>query len=176
MPAAGRCAAMTDRRRRAEVIDPRQPASVSFYPRAAGFALLEVLIAGAVLAVGLTGAAALAADAVRAQHGASLRAHAVNLATDLAERLRANPAGLLSYAEPPGSFGCVSGPTAARRCTPRELARHDLAEWLGDIQDALPDGRGAVVTDAETTPVSYAISIQWTGRRGSERFALEGRL
>ena len=47
---------MTDRRRRAQIIDPRQPASVSIYPRAAGFALLEVLIAGAVLAVGLTGA------------------------------------------------------------------------------------------------------------------------
>ncbi len=194
MPADGRCAAVAERRAcaagcklppRVAFAQPSRRAAAPGLPlraggpsglRTDGFALLEVFVAATVLAVGLTGAAALATDAVRAQHGAGLRAQAVNLATELAERLRANRAGLLSYGETPSDFGCVSGVAAARRCTPGELARHELADWRTDIRTTLPDGRGAITTDPEAIPISYAITIRWAGRRGGEQFTLEGRM
>ena len=141
-----------------------------------GFTLAEVLVALAVLSVGLLGAAALAVDTVRAQHRALLRSEAQRLASDLAERMRGNRAGLPAYQAPPAEAGCVSTAAPARRCTPEELARHELMEWRAALRRALPGGRGALVLAPAGAPVRFAITVHWRWRARDERFTLQGWL
>jgi type IV pilus assembly protein PilV len=143
---------------------------------AKGFSLVEVLVALAVLSVGLLGAAALAVDTVRAQHRAMLRVQAQRLAADLEERLRANRAGLPAYREAPARFGCIAGADPARRCTPEELAREELAVWRDEIERSLPEGSGEVRLAAGADPTAFAIAIRWRWRDRRERHALEGWL
>lgn len=143
---------------------------------APGFSLVEVLVALAVLAVGLLGAAALAVDTVRAQHRAMLGAQAQRLAADLAERLRANRAGLAAYHEAPTLFGCVSGATPGRRCTPQELAREDLARWQSEIDRTLPRGQGTVTLASGGAATAYAVSVRWRWRDRREHYTLRGWL
>jgi type IV pilus assembly protein PilV len=149
----------------------RRPAA-----RTAGFSLVEVLVALAVLAAGLLGAAALAVDTVQAQHRGMLRAQAQRLAADFAERLRGNRAGLLAYREEPARFGCISGATPGERCTPEELAREELADWRDDIARMLPGGRGEVTLSAGAPPLAYEISLRWRWRDRDERHTLAGWL
>ena len=144
--------------------------------RAAGFTLAEVLVALAVLGVGLLGAAALTVDTVQAQHRALLRAQAQRLAADLAERLRANRAGLLAYGETPARFGCVSTTSPGRRCSPSELARHELADWRQELRRTLPEGRGDLTLAAAPAPARYAVTIRWRWREQIERLTLTGLL
>ncbi len=59
------------------------------FPRhSRGFTLIEALVALVVLSIGLLGIAALYLDSLRAGRTAIYRTQAVNLAADLADRLR----------------------------------------------------------------------------------------
>ena len=57
---------------------------------ARGFSLLEAMIALVVLSVGMLGIAALHAQSLAASRTAQLRTQAVNLAGDMADRVRVN--------------------------------------------------------------------------------------
>src|SRR5512138_827355 len=63
-------------------LSPREPA--------AGFTLIEVLIALVVLAIGMLGIAAVYLEGLRASRDALLRTQAVILAADMGDRIRAN--------------------------------------------------------------------------------------
>lgn len=62
-----------------------------------GFSIIEVLVALVILSVGLLGLAALQAEGLRGSSSAIQRTAAVNLASDIADRMRANRAALDSY-------------------------------------------------------------------------------
>jgi type IV pilus assembly protein PilV len=143
---------------------------------AAGFTLVEVLVALAVLAIGLLGAAALAVDTVQMQNRAALRAQAQRLSADLAERLRSNRAGLLAYGTAPAVSGCTATTTPGVVCTPEELAREELAFWRDDVRRTLPRGRGALTLSSEEQPARYAIVVRWRWRERNEHVTLMGRL
>jgi len=66
-------------------------------PRARGFSMLEVLMALAVLSVGLLGAAAMLLDSLRVHGSALHRLGATQLARDMADRIRANPRARALY-------------------------------------------------------------------------------
>jgi type IV pilus assembly protein PilV len=142
----------------------------------AGFTLAEVLVALAVLAIGLLGAAALAVDTVQMQNRAALRAQAQRLSADLAERLRSNRAGLLAYGSDPAVSGCTATTTPGARCTPEELAREELALWRAEIRRILPQGRGALTLATDGQPARYAIVVSWRWRDRNERVTVTGRL
>lgn len=63
-----------------------------------GFTLIEVLVALVVMSVGMLGIAALYLEGLRAGRTALYRTTAVNLAADMADRIRANPNAGLAYA------------------------------------------------------------------------------
>ena len=55
-----------------------------------GFSIVEALVALVVLSVGMLGIAALYVESLRAGRTAVYRTQAVNLAADMADRIRAN--------------------------------------------------------------------------------------
>ncbi|MCG8370161.1 MAG: type IV pilus modification protein PilV, partial [Proteobacteria bacterium] len=63
-----------------------------------GFSLVEVLIALIIMSVGMLGIAGLYVQSMQAGRTSMLRHHAVTLAGDIADRIRANPAAGAAYA------------------------------------------------------------------------------
>lgn len=133
-----------------------------------GAGLIEVLVALAIGATGLLGQALLLQHSLAAEGAALRRAQASSLLGRLAEQIRANPAARAEYALPadalpPVAPGCADSAT----CTPAELARLDLADWLVAIAATLPAASTAPPTITYAPGVASGIdrldlSIGWS--------------
>lgn len=117
-----------------------------------GFTLLEVLIALVVLSIGLLGIAALQGVGLRTSHGAYLTSQASLLAYDMADRIRANPAG---FAVNDLVFNCPETPAT----TP--LADAEMDEWSCAVETLLPKGSGTITRMAVGDFMRYTIVVQW---------------
>jgi len=145
--------------------------------RSSGFTLLEVLIAIVVFSIGLLGIATLQIAGMKQAFNANVRTVAMQQASDIADRMRANKQGFRD-----GEYDIAAMPAdwdvdcAADPCEPDELAEYDLVEWNDANADVLPLGVGMVCVDA--TPDDgddtdwqcdgngdvYAVKVQWTER------------
>ena len=124
----------------------------------AGFGLIEVLVAFLILTIGLLGMVSLQNKALYMSNTSYLYSQAVFLADDLLDRMRSNRDSLIRYqmsaADPlPAIVDCSSG--AAADCEPDDIADHDKALWLRDLQALLPSGQADVTVsvDNEVTVV-----------------------
>ncbi|MEZ5562046.1 MAG: type IV pilus modification protein PilV [Gammaproteobacteria bacterium] len=125
-----------------------------------GFTLIEVLVALVVMSVGMLGIAALYLEGLRAGRTAIYRTTAVNLAADMADRIRANQRAGNAYAGngPGADQSCVNGD---EDCTPAELASDDWFSWSSQIDAQLPEGASAeILASAGPAPV-YTITLRW---------------
>ncbi len=132
-----------------------------------GFSIVEVLVALVVLAVGMLGIAGLYVTSLRASGSAILRTQAVNLAGDLADRIRANPNAGSAYVGPASSGNNCSG-ASPTTCGAAELAADDLYWWDQQVRNVMPDTDGNPNTPQWTVGVStggrprtYTIQITW---------------
>lgn len=122
---------------------------------AAGFTLIEVLVALVVLSIGLLGVAAMSLDSLRASRAALWRSQAATLAADMADRIRANRF-------PADAYDC-GGP-----CQPAAggdaVAMADLDWWRRAVNAGLPDGVGAIHYEAGRigVPAAYTVQVSWT--------------
>lgn len=130
-----------------------------------GFTMVEVLVALVVLAIGLLGIAALYLNSLQSGRTAVYRTQAVNLAADLADRIRANRAAQAAYAT---AFGDVEVEVAScfttGGCVEGDLASSDLARWKATLAQLLPNGQGQVVFVAPVAPgepANYVVTVQW---------------
>jgi type IV pilus assembly protein PilV len=129
--------------------------------RSAGCALLEALVALSILAVGLLGSIALLLASLRSSREALHHGTAVRLAGDLAERVRANRAGLSGYPFNTTMAASVAGPT----CGPEDRASADVAEWQQELATVLPQAVARLTLD-DTTAVAgtwCTIQLSWGG-------------
>ena len=130
-----------------------------------GFTLVEAMVALVVLAVGMLGIAGLYVTTLRSGGGAIYRMQAVNLAADLADRIRANRGANLAYAGAAANNNCYG--TGSVDCAPALMAANDLLVWQQQIAAILPGGNGVVaVAPAATPPYTYTITISWTESGG----------
>lgn len=108
--------------------------------------MIEAMVAVLVLSLGLLALASFQLRVLSDSVGASNQNVAVQLAGDIADRIRANPGAVASSAyvadwaspdedEPEPS--CVS---AGASCNAAELAAHDLWSWKRAVAGALPGG------------------------------------
>jgi len=128
-----------------------------------GFSLLEVLVSVAVLAIGLLGLARLQATGLMNNQSAYQISQATVLAYDLADRMRANTAGINTYltsnttlaeADAAGEQeGCVS----TSGCTSALMAQNDLREWYLDLTASLPSPAGLITVAGGV----FTITINW---------------
>ena len=127
--------------------------------RVRGFSLVEVLIALIVMSVGMLGIAGLYVHTMQAGRTSLFRHQAVNLAGDVADRIRANPTAGAAYAAATGTDnGCVDGTV---ECTPAEMAANDIVVWEAQADDTLPAGDVTVTFNNAVTPNTYQIRIDW---------------
>lgn len=130
-------------------------------PAQRGFTIVEALVALVVLAVGMLGIASLYVTTLRASGSATSRMHAINLASDLGDRIRANRTAEAAYAgAAAGTLDTCIGTGVT--CTDAQMAAHDLAVWQRAIQDAFPGAPAGVVTvDTAANPTTYRIQVSW---------------
>lgn len=133
---------------------------------AAGFTLIEVLVAMLVLAIGLLGVAAMQMRGLQFSHDAYLRSQVSVLAYDMADLMRLNRANVADY------VGTHTVPaTAPAACTATIMATvsaaNDLTCWRRHVYDALPPGSSADIVDE--TGGEFTIDVAWTDREGSTR-------
>jgi type IV pilus assembly protein PilV len=133
-----------------------------------GFSLIEVLVSIVVLSGGLLGVAALQVTGLRVGQSSFYRAQAAQLATDMADRLRANAGEART---------CQLALDAPTPVGPTTTCGRDLAEWRGRLR-ALPGGTGAVEVDLAASLVT--VTVQWDDSLGGgdtgANFALVTRL
>ncbi|OOG57267.1 type IV pilus modification protein PilV [Rhodanobacter sp. C03] len=149
-------------------------------PHEHGASLIEVMMSVLVFSVGLIGLAGLMMMATRSNHAAYLRTQVTFLASNMANRMSANPVGVWngsynSHAYPVSDSapGCGSG----AGCGPVALAMHDQMLWSRQLKTFLPNpsatiqcGGGASV-GYDATPQfnlrppyggNCAMSISWS--------------
>lgn len=144
--------------------------------RQRGITMVESLVALVVLSVGLLGIASLYVTSLRTGRTALIRTQAVNLVSDMGDRIRANGRArgaydLDTYGGAPAAQGCV----VAANCDEAALAQDDLASWLLSVNATLPNPvatlnftQGA----AAGLPDQYRIDIAW--QEASENFSYGG--
>lgn len=132
-----------------------------------GVGLIEVLVAMAVMALGILAVAGAQASSLRSSHGAHYRAQASFIAQDMIERMRGNPGQARNYTL---DFDAAA-PTGT------SIADRDRAQWLGLVA-LLPGGAGAVDVDELSNLVR--VSVRWdntrSGGAADETFTLTSRI
>ena len=123
-----------------------------------GFTLVEVLIALIILSVGMLGIAGLYVHSMQAGRTSLFRHHAVTLAGDVADRIRANPRAAIAYSQAGANNNCVNGGVD---CTPEQMAGNDIDLWDQQAADTLPNGTVTVDIDNTVIPWTYQITIAW---------------
>ncbi len=125
-----------------------------------GFSLVEVLITLVIMSVGMLGIAGLYVQSMQAGRTSMFRHHAVTLASDVADRIRANPNAGIAYAAAGGAdSGCVTGGV---NCDAAQMAGHDILLWQDQADTSLPGGQVGIVFDGGVVPATYQITISWS--------------
>lgn len=131
--------------------------------RMTGVSIVEALVALVIISVGMLGIAGLYLTSLQAGRSANLRVQALNLTSDLADRIRSNRLGMDEYEAAADDTG-TSHDCATERCTPADVAENDLYLWKQAITEALPVGANGTVDfidNAAPAPDRYEIRVTW---------------
>jgi type IV pilus assembly protein PilV len=136
-----------------------------------GFTLVEVLVSMLVLAVGMIGTARVQLTALRTAQHSAYQTTALQLAAEIADRMRANN-GQAGSGGVSGAFSSIdysstvdplgTPPTMcyASNCGADDLANFDIYEWKSRVKNALPGGRIKICRDAKPWD-SAANALTW---------------
>ena len=138
-----------------------------------GFTLLEIMVAIVVLSLGLLGLAGLQAASLRNNQTAYYRGIATQQAYDIADRMRANLAGVRA-----GNYNALTGTPSnpacfMTGCSTADMTATDYFQWNAVNAALLPDGNGTVVCadgpatagcTAATGNWVFDITVSWTER------------
>lgn len=116
-----------------------------------GFTLLEVLVALTIVSFGLLAMAGLMLKGAGLNHTSYVRSVAVQQAYDIADRMRANIAGVTGNAYDSITY------TANQTCTAATMAAYDACYWNTQNESQLPSGRGTVTR----TGAEFLITVFW---------------
>ena len=135
-----------------------------------GFSLLEVLIALVIMSVGMLGIAGLYVESMQAGRTSIFRHNAVTLASDVADRIRANPTGGVDYQGAGGNNNCVLGNV---NCDPAQMAANDIDLWATQAAAMLPNGQVTITYDDTVTPPTYLIQIGWVEANENQSYTIQ---
>ena len=131
-----------------------------------GFTMIEILVTIAILVIGLLGLAAMQTLSTLAELEAYQRSQALVLVRDMADRMQANKANIVSYVG--GDVGLVEND-----CSGLVGAQLDLCEWGNQLNGAsekadagarnvgaMIGARGCVV---RLDPTTFLVTVAWQG-------------
>lgn len=120
--------------------------------RQRGVSLIEVMMAGLIFSIGLIGLAGLLVMATRSNHAAYLRTQVTFLASNMADRMRANPIGLWN-----GNYNAATYPISGSQacnvttaCAPDKVALRDQQVWSSMLTTLLPNAAASIACTSVT--------------------------
>jgi type IV pilus assembly protein PilV len=125
--------------------------------RQQGATMIEVLISILLLVFGMMGLAALQGAAIKSTGSSFSRSQAANLASDIADRIRANKRNAKNYVLSPTD----EGPTGT------EPHQKDLNKWLASVKGTLPEGKACIAYDQATKVLTTIVFWNDTRQTGS---------
>ena len=128
---------------------------------AAGFSLIEVMVAVLVLGLGLLGFALLQTMSVRFTQSANQRTQATNLAYDMLDQMRANRIAAGQYA------GAYTAATAGAGCLPNAQVSAGAYKSVWECRMGKALGAGATATVQFANGVA-TVSITWGDERWND--------
>lgn len=159
--------------------------------KAKGFTLIEVLVTLVITSIGILGVSILQLESLKASQDAITRTKAVNLASDMADRIRSNRMALnfenqnaykADDADPAATpaKNCVDTTIAYDSsvkvyCTTTELAAYDVWEWKRLLANAKTGLAGSevkgkiertnTIVNSEITDVLFTVTISWKNEK-----------
>ena len=128
----------------------------------AGFSLIEVLVTMLILAFGLIGVAGLLVSGVSNAAASEALTKANQLAADMADRIRANPAVALSATSEYITTYADAPPVA-----PATTALRDKKEWMDALAAQLPQGKGRIYNTVGGGARQVNIEVRWANCLGT---------
>lgn len=128
-----------------------------------GFTLLEVLVAVAILAIGLLGLAGLQASSLRLNNSAYQRSQATNLVYSIIDQMRTNRNAALG-----GTYDNVNFESSPTCKTNFSASSGIIAVWRNDLACALPSGTGRITRNVVTGINVFTVTAQWADNHGQE--------
>ena len=122
-----------------------------------GFSLIEVLVTMLVLAFGLLGVAGLLVGGVSNAASSESFTKASQLAADMADRIRANPAIALSATSEYITAYADSPPV-----NPTTIAQQDKKVWMEALAAQLPLGKGKIYNSVAGGQRKYNFEVRWS--------------
>lgn len=127
---------------------------------ARGFTLIEVMVALTVVSIGMLGIASLYTQSLGASRTTQYRSQAINLMSDMTDRIRGNRLGGVAYAGAAVDRDCdLNG---GLTCNPVQMAQDDLFNWGAQVNALLPGGTWAVARNGATLPPTFTVTVNWT--------------
>ena len=136
-----------------------------------GVGLVEVLVSVLVVTLGLLGAAALQATALRNNQGSYERTQSSILTQGIFDAMRANLAGVNANNYNTGGWVCLA-PAAAN------LASSDIARWVGNLQTQIHSGACGSINCAAG---ACTVGVRWddaraTGGAAAQEISMQAQL
>lgn len=128
-----------------------------------GFTMLEVLITLVIVSFGLLAMAGLLTKGMGLNHTSYLRSIAIQQAYDIADRMRANHAGVIGNAYDIINYTANQTCTACTSCSAAALAAYDACYWNTQNESLLPLGRGTVARNG----AEFIITVSWDDSKSS---------
>jgi type IV pilus assembly protein PilV len=150
-----------------------------------GFGLIEVMVAIVVLSIGMFGIVLSQLNSMRGQRGAHARATAIQLASDLAERMRLNTAaigtGTEAYADPATTTyvsltsSAPKAPNVPSDFSSTPQATFDLDAWRYEVSRRLGlTNATGVVREITGKPMSRTVVVMWQDAQPTKALADAG--
>ena len=139
-----------------------------------GTSFIELLIAMVVMSLGMLGAASFLSNAMRNSQSSDYRTHAVWLASDIIDRMRANRGtAVIPNNADVSPYEVAFGDDPAGNV----VVNNDIDEWRTELGQSLPDGQGSI--EFENNVVT--VTVQWNDSRvlegnAQQELVLETRL
>lgn len=130
--------------------------------RPTGFSLIEVLVTLVILAFGLLGIAGLMVSGISNTASSEALSKASQLAGDMADRIRANPAAALS-----GASEYITAYSDDAPANPATIAQADKKAWLDALAAQLPQGDGKITSSAGGGQRKIDIEVRWSNCLGT---------
>lgn len=147
---------------------------ISVKKRQCGLTLIELLVTVIILAVGVLGLAGMQTASLRYTQDSYLQTTAMNIAQEIVDRMRANPAatdaGTYDGLTFDADSSVPSNPDCATGCSSSDVVARDRYEISAYFQDvyglgadkflpALPAGSSAVVTNNGSN--NFTVTVAW---------------
>lgn len=158
------------------------PIPASTRRRTAGLSMIEVLVTIVIITFGMLGIAGMLLKSIESGAVSSGRGIAVWQANEMADRMRANMAGVRAGNYDALNYALVTNCNSTcltAQCTPDQQANFDFCLWNAQNQRVLPLGRGSVALapggGCATSQFfcAFDITVSWDESKTGDPLALK---